>query len=89
MTQDEKTALLGYLEFNLTKMVEQYQIELNVTHHSDDVDEIIGPLWDGAHELLAEMECSITERIEDNVLTIYTFNGSPTELKNRIKKFKS
>lgn len=61
MTRDEKFAVLSYLEFNLSKMVEQFQITLNKTHHSDDVSEIIGPLWDEARELQAEMERTLNE----------------------------
>ena len=61
MTNDEKSALLGYLEFNLVSMVEQ--LEKKLCMHLDTT--AVGFLYDGAYEVLNEMERTLTDQRED------------------------
>ena len=61
MTKHEQDALLGYLEFNLTSMVEQMEILLKDKLNAAD----IAVMYDGAYEVLNEMERSLNERMED------------------------
>jgi len=60
MKQHEKQALLTYLEFNLTSMVEGFEIALKHTH-PEVIEQIVGLFYDGAYEVLEEMERTLTE----------------------------
>jgi hypothetical protein len=59
MTTDEKEALLGYLEFNLTTMVEGLEKQRIV-----DGQEQVGKLYDAAYEVLHEMERTLNDYLE-------------------------
>ena len=67
MKKHEREALLGYLEFNLTDMVEQVEIKLVKKFDQEILNEIGGTLYDAAYEVLSEMERSLTELEEMNV----------------------
>lgn len=59
MTLAEKEALLGYLEFTLTKMVEGLEAQGIVVG-----DPQVGAMYDAAYGVLNEMEETLAERIE-------------------------
>jgi hypothetical protein len=60
MTQDERDALLGYLEFNLTTMVEQIEVSLR----DQLTPNALTGLYDKAYEVLYEIERSLNEVAE-------------------------
>jgi hypothetical protein len=76
MTKDEKSALLQYLEFNLVTMVEQYQISLSGKIGQSVTDEILGDLYDGAYEVLNEMERTLTDQPEDKPKAVFFYKPS-------------
>lgn len=59
MTTAEKDAILGYLEFALTNMVEGLETE-KIINGSPQV----GAVYDGAYGVLNEMERLLTEHLE-------------------------
>jgi hypothetical protein len=60
MTKHEQDALLGYLEFNLTSMVESLEIQLR-----ESLDpQMVTAMYDAAYEVLNEMERTLTEQNE-------------------------
>lgn len=63
MTKQEQEALLGYIEFNLTTMVEQNEITLRekFSLSQDTITDIVGIMYDSAYEVLHEMERSYDE----------------------------
>jgi len=85
MTKDEQNALLGYLEFNLTTMVEQFEIRLKDKLNTEELVAIC----DGAYEVLNEMERSLTEVSDDNELKIFHMNCNADDLKDSKKNRKS
>ena len=60
MTKAEQDALLGYIEFLLTTMVEQNEITLrsqsSVDQRTGDI--MVGVMYDNAYEVLNELERS-------------------------------
>lgn len=63
MTHDEKEALLGYLEFNLTSMVEGLEVQYG--HALTPMT--LRSMYDAAYEVLNEIERSLTEVTDQNV----------------------
>lgn len=63
MTKQEQSALLGYLEFTLTNMVEQNEISIRNKFAFDQttIDALIGMMYDNAYEVLNELERSYGE----------------------------
>ena len=59
MTKHEKEAVLGYLEFVLTEMVQGLETE-KIIYGSPQV----GKVYDAAYEALNEMERTLNEEIE-------------------------
>jgi hypothetical protein len=59
MTTAEKEAILGYLEFALTNMVEALEVE-KIINGSPQV----GAVYDAAYDVLSEMENLLTEHQE-------------------------
>lgn len=59
MITAEKEAILTYLEFSLTTMVEGLNIK-------DEL--LLGNVWDAAYEVLNEMERSLTEMQEHKLI---------------------
>lgn len=74
MTKDEQNALLGYLEFNLTVMVEQNELKLKELYafDQDTLDSIVGLMYDNAYEVLNEFERSYSELNDINSKTPIT-----------------
>lgn len=61
MTTQERDALLGYIEFNLTTMVERYQ-ELYARKFGVLLDErAVGLLYDEAYEVHYELERTLND----------------------------
>jgi hypothetical protein len=60
MKKHEQEALLGYLEFTLTTMVEQNEITLRKKFSFDQetIDALVGMMYDNAYEVLNEIERS-------------------------------
>lgn len=65
MTNDEKEALLTYLEYNLLSMVEQFSEQ----YPQLDTEQI-GTLYERSYEVVNEMERTLTDRINDQTLTL-------------------
>ncbi len=65
MSKHEQDALLDYLEFNLTSMVEQQEIKLTGKIDPEMLNQIVGDLYDGAYEVLGEMRRSLGDRMDD------------------------
>lgn len=63
MTKQEQDALLEYLEFTLTTMVEKNEIAMRerFSMASYTIDEVVGLMYDNAYEVLNEMERSYGE----------------------------
>lgn len=61
MTKNEKDAILGYLEFALTEMVQRLEIEKIINGPLE-----ISKMYDSAYEVLNEMERTFTEDMELN-----------------------
>lgn len=59
MTNNEKNAMLGYLEFALTEMVGNLE-KNGILNGSPQVSEV----YDAAYEVLNEMERTLTEHVE-------------------------
>ena len=56
MKQNEKDALIGYLEFHLVKHCEQFEKHLD--------PDAIGPMYNSAYAILSDMERSIQDVID-------------------------
>lgn len=63
MTKQEQDALLEYLEFTLTTMVEQNEIAIRQKFGFDafTIDALVGLMYDNSYEVLNEMERSYGE----------------------------
>ncbi len=82
MIKHEQDALLGYLEFNLTSMVEQFEILLKGKLNAEEIT----AMYDGAYEVLNEMERSLAEVQEHNELKVFHINCNEDDLKDFLKK---
>ena len=57
MTQDEKEALLGYLEFHLVKLCESVQPNLD--------PDAVGDMYNNAYAILNDVEYSIQSHLDN------------------------
>ena len=59
MTNDQKDALLQYLEFSLTQMVEGLEVQGIINGQPQ-----VGAVYDAAYDVLNDIENTLTEHIE-------------------------
>ena len=71
MTQNEKEALLGYLEFHLVKLCESVQPNLD--------PDAVGDMYNNAYAILNDVEYSIQAHL-DNI------GGNPHQVDSKAKK---